>query len=479
MPVTALTTYPSAVDYTLALQNPGTAFADASLRTASFTQGLMGPYGIAGSSAVVFHATIASQDYALRCYTRQDASTPERYAQLDSFVSAKALSKYVGIVTWYKEQVQVKGSRWPVLKMGWIAGQQLNEYVGYLADTRNSDALSTLAQSWRALVGELQGTGFAHGDLQHGNILVDQQGQLRLVDFDSVWIPTLAGQAAPTETGHPSYQPRGGTAQTRWGPYMDSFSALVIYLALTALSRDPGLWAKFNNGDNLLFERDDFSPTLERDIWKELAALGDADVDKIAGKLRDCCAPGWVASKSLEDTLKTSWWDQPNLVTSPAPAKPAPAAQPETPPAWVASPSGTISVPGQAPPAGSLPPPPKTPYQSKVAPQATGAAAGSGPNPGAPWFAQQASKPPRTETPGKPPQPTTPKQPANAGGSGKTAFGGLLVIAAIILFTVLAAHHHAGEGALWGVIVFVAGVAVAGSKPKNPPGNPPPGGAAQ
>jgi hypothetical protein len=79
-------TYPSAVDYTLALQNPDTAFADADLRSAQFTQGLLGPYGIAGSSAVVFHGVIGGEDCALRCYTREDASTPERYALLSSFV---------------------------------------------------------------------------------------------------------------------------------------------------------------------------------------------------------------------------------------------------------------------------------------------------------------------------------------------------------------------------------------------------------
>ena len=53
----------------------------------------------------------------------------------------------------------------------------------------------------------MQRAEFAHGDLQHGNVLVDQEGQLRLVDFDSVWIPQLQGQPAPTESGHPNYQP--------------------------------------------------------------------------------------------------------------------------------------------------------------------------------------------------------------------------------------------------------------------------------
>ena len=437
MPVS---TYPSAVDYTLALQNPGNAFADARLRAATFTQGLLGPYGIAGSSAVVFHGVVENDDCALRCYTREDASTPERYAALGSYVTDNRLSEYVGNVTWFQEEVRVKGARWPVLKMPWIEGQQLNEYVAFLADGGNKIALRTLAARWLELINSLQRVRFAHGDLQHGNILVDQQGQLRLVDFDSVWIPPLQGQEAPTESGHTSYQSQAGTAKTRWGPYMDTFSGLVIYLALTALAKDPGLWPKFNNGDNLLFERDDFSPPFDTEVWKRLAELADPDINRLTGKLKDCCAPGWVASKSLQDTLSPKWWEPQNTPAPPTASAAGTAAgttatATSTPPAgatgtgattplaatpWAAATTPLATTPGTGttgtgattplaattgtgattPPTGtpasggstgstaattsipwhqasgpqpslpgSLPPPPKTPVQSAVAPQ--------------------------------------------------------------------------------------------------------------
>ena len=44
--------------------------------------------------------------------------------------------------------------------------------------------------------------------------------------------------------------------------------ALVIYMALTALAADPGLWLPLNNGDNLLFERKDFCAPFETEVWK-------------------------------------------------------------------------------------------------------------------------------------------------------------------------------------------------------------------
>ena len=81
--------------------------------------------------------------------------------------------------------------------MEWIEGQQLNEYVGYLAESTNADALGKLAGRWLKLVDELQRAEFAHGDLQHGNVIIDQQGRLRLVDFDGVW---SAAQGHPSPT---------------------------------------------------------------------------------------------------------------------------------------------------------------------------------------------------------------------------------------------------------------------------------------
>jgi eukaryotic-like serine/threonine-protein kinase len=458
-----VTVYPSAVDYSLALQHPEAAFADDRLRTATFAGDILGPYGIAGSSAVVFHATLdgEEEEYALRCYTRQDASTPDRYAALDSFVVGQGLGKYVGKVTWYDQQVLVKGARWPVLTMEWIAGRQLNEYAGYLADNGNRAALATLAGRWLELISELQRASFAHGDLQHGNILVDQDGQLRLVDFDSVWIPPLRSHTPPTEAGHPSYQPLGAAARSRWGPYMDTFSGLAIYLALTALARDPGLWPTFNNGDNLLFERADFVMPLDTTIWTRLAGLGDAEVDRLALRLRECCVPGWEASKTLPDMLKVAWWQQ----AGPAPAsRPRPAATGTTAPQWY-----TPSVPSQpAPPAGSLPPPPAAPYQSAVAPQAGAQPGGTAQPGGGSWWGANTG----TANPGPAaPQGVMSPPPPHAAEARqvRSAFAVLFIVGAIVVFAALASSHEVGAGAVAGIVLFAAGIGIAGVKSKKPP----------
>jgi hypothetical protein len=271
--------------------------------------------------------------------------------------------------------------------------------VDYLVAGRNTAALATLAVNWRELVALLQDAEFAHGDLQHGNVLVDQEGTLRLVDFDGVWIPQLAGQAPPTEYGHPNYQHPG---QHVWGRWLDTFSALVIYLSLVALAKDPGLWLALYNSKNLLFSRPDFSPPFETQTWKQLAALRDPQVDELARRLRECCDPGWVSGKSLELTLSPPqavipppaprpWWERvqapPEAATELLAAVPPPAGAELPAPPPLSTPLSTAgtgpmkqlrpaadtnwwtAAPGQAP----RPPARRTPRQGYA-----GAALGAG-----------------------------------------------------------------------------------------------------
>ena len=295
-----MTAYPAAGDYYKAVQAPSRAFTVPKLQAAEFVWDSLGPTLARGSSAVVFQASVEGQPQALRCYIRNDASSRDRYSALDAYLAANDLSPHVSGTTWLDGAIQVNRATWPVLTMDWIDGRTLNEYVDFLVTSSNTAALTTLAAKWRALVGLLQNSEFAHGDLQHGNVMVDQDGRLRLVDFDGVWIPPLAGQSPPTEFGHPNYQ---HPLQHVWDRWLDTFSALVIYLSLVALGKDPSLWLALYNSKNLLFAKNDFFPPFKTEAWKQLAAMGDPQVDELVRRLQECCDPDWVSTKSLEMTL--------------------------------------------------------------------------------------------------------------------------------------------------------------------------------
>jgi len=344
--------FPAAGDYYKAVQAPARCFTVPKLQAAEFVWDSLGPTLARGSSAVVFQAAIEGRPQALRCYIREDASSRDRYSALDAYLAGHDMSPYVSGTTWLDGAITVNRAIWPVLTMDWIHGRTLNEYVDFLVTGSNAAALATLAGRWRELVALLQRSEFAHGDLQHGNVMVDQDGQLRLVDFDGVWIPQLAGQAPPSEFGHPNYQ---HPLQHVWDRWLDTFSALVIYLSLVALSKDPGLWLALYNSKNLLFAKNDFFPPFTTEAWKQLAALGDPQVDALARKLQECCDPLWVSDRSLEMTL-----EQPAAAPAPPPV-PAEQRWWETKPASGPGPaaaSPSRAWPQTPPPGSSLPAPP-------------------------------------------------------------------------------------------------------------------------
>lgn len=306
-----MNTYPAPTDYFKAVQFPAQAFTVEGLRRATFSvDGLGLPTLAMGTSAVVFQATVGESPKALRFFIRNDASTGDRYGTLGEYLNNHDLSPYVSPTTWLDAAIQVNGATWPVLQMEWIDGRTLDQYVDFLATGSETSALTTLAGRWRELITRLQQAEFAHGDLQHGNILVDQEGQLRLVDFDGIWIPALADKATPTESGHENYQHPRHKGAIAWGRWLDTFSALVIYLSLVALSKDPGLWQPLYNSKNLLFRQADFLPPYDTQAWKLLAALDDPEVDHLARRLVECCDPAWVPNTSLEATIDQPWWEK-------------------------------------------------------------------------------------------------------------------------------------------------------------------------
>ena len=381
-----MTAYPAAGDYYKAVQAPSRTFTVPTLQAAQFVWDSLGPTLARGSSAVVFQASVEGKPQALRCYIRNDASSRDRYSALNAYLASHDLSPYVSGAIWLDEAIVVNRVTWPVLTMEWIDGRTLNEYVDFLVTGSNTAALTTLAGRWRELVALLQRSGFGHGDLQHGNVMVDQEGQLRLVDFDGVWIPQLAGQAPPSEFGHPNYQHPGLRIWDRW---VDTFSALVIYLSLTALGREPALWLALYNSKNLLFAKNDFFAPFDTEVWKQLAALRDPQIDLLARRLRECCAPDWVSAGSLEMLL-----DQP----APSPASPVSPASPGRQPSpagprWWEQPStGTGTGTGTG--AGATP--------SRSRPQA-------------PSGSPSGARPGTSSSPG-PSYPTVPRVPAVPGG---------------------------------------------------------------
>lgn len=323
--------FPSKDDYLRAVQRPD-SFTSKGLRRAEFVLHPVWqiPAPAAGSSAVVFRAVVDGQDQALRFPTRADTSTKLRYDALHEHFAGSSLARIVAMPRWHEDAISVDGRTWPMVQMDWINGRAMHQHVERLVDAGDTGALGNLARNWLDLVTRLQAAHFAHGDLQHGNVLVDDNDTLRLVDFDCSWVERFAGQPPPTETGHRNYQPENRP----WGRWMDTFSGLVVYLSLLALSKNPTPWRALNTGDNLLFRREDFRPPFQTPAWAHLAAVHDPELDQLAARLQQCCRPNWIATGGLLELLAPAerpWWENVSPTSATVPPRPPARPRPEPP----------------------------------------------------------------------------------------------------------------------------------------------------
>ena len=478
--------YPNAEDYVRAVQQPERVFRVPALRRAAFElHPLFGiPMPASGNAAVVFKAGVGGEEAALRFYIREDASSRERYTALGRHFADRGIDDCVARAMWVDDAISVNGATWPMVQMTWVDGRTLDAYVAHLAGTANVGALACLARTWRTFIARLQAAEFAHGDLQHGNVLIDAASTLRLVDFDGSWIAAFRGGPPPHETGHPNYQRTG----REWGRWMDTFPGLVIYTALLALSRRPDCWASLHDGENILFSAGDFDPPFRTPTWQFLAGIRDAEVDLAAERLKRACQPAWLAGDTLESLLAarpqveipdprvpapptafpgvgvpnegaTPWWE----LSAAAAGAPGPSGAPVPPPA---SAPPASAPPASAPPpneGGSAMPPPPPKTERGTAPSAPSFA---GAGPAAAWYQRSGPGPvpPRTarQWPAPPPH-RAGQPPGHRRPSGATALLVLAIAGLAALIVGGMVHSGGGDGFSAAVVsaVIAAGLALA------------------
>lgn len=276
--------FPSATAYMEALQDPSSCFADPELTAGAPALTAIGlPKALSGNVATVFRVDCPTgRSYAVRCFIRSFEDEQQRYTAIGAHLDQLAPSWRVGFQL-QPEGILVEGVRWPMLKMEWTSGESLTSYLE--ANLWNSPAIAYLAQRLAELSLELREAGVAHGDLQHGNILVSPGGALRLIDYDGMFVPGLEGMSS-NERGHRNYQHPART-QRDFGPHLDHFSSWIIYTSLVAVATDPLLWGRLDGGDEcLLFRHEDLEDPGNSRVFATLAASGDETLVTLANLLR-------------------------------------------------------------------------------------------------------------------------------------------------------------------------------------------------
>ena len=261
-----------------------------------------------GGFSGVFPIEVLSNTYALRCWTRDIGDAETRYKEISDYLKQYRLPYFVDFA-YVPEGILVNGVRYPITRMEWAEGNTLCDFIEHnLQDAR---CLKTAAAEFQKMVAALHTHQISHGDLQDGNILLKRSGtdvEIKLIDYDSVFVPALRGQP-DTIVGVPAYQhPQRIARGVSTAEKMDYFSELVIYLSLLSLAEKPDLWSQFGapTERRLLFIAEDFTDPDQSDVFRELENLSP-DVKRLASKLKEFCKRSVDQLEPLEAVLpKTS-----------------------------------------------------------------------------------------------------------------------------------------------------------------------------
>jgi len=262
--------WPSARYFTEAIQCPSICFAHPHLRNTLPAVDRLGmPLVTSGQFAYVYklNSMNGDSDFAVRCFRGYLGDRDQRYRAIQTHLANSPVS-YLSEFTYAPEGILVGGNRFPILFMKWIEGPTLDLYIREMLN--RPEVLLHLSEQWLRLLGALRASGIAHGDLQHGNIIVEH-GHLRLVDHDGIFVPAMAGWTA-SEVGHQHYQHPRRTALD-FDSDLDNFSSLVIYLSLLSVAEQPVLWQEHHD-ENLLFTKMDFADPASSELFQKIRELG-------------------------------------------------------------------------------------------------------------------------------------------------------------------------------------------------------------
>ena len=283
--------WPLASQFSAVLQRPSAAFRDPMLRQYAVERDrFRQPRPWAGSFAVVYKGIPpdGAKPLAIRVFTTESPERRERYDAISEYLRARRPSCLVDFE--YRDaSIRAGGHEgwFPLIVMDWVEGETLFQWVRARCLEGDCRALRDAAARWLDVVAELEAAQIAHGDLQHGNVMVTPEGRLMLVDYDGMCVPALVGRRN-LEVGVEPYQHPDRNGSTLLCLEMDRFSSMVIYVALRALAADAGLWQRHVESlsyDKLLFRSEDFQGPSSSGLVAELANSPDDEVRDLTESL--------------------------------------------------------------------------------------------------------------------------------------------------------------------------------------------------
>lgn len=289
--------YPTKSDYATAINNPKIAFRKKNPQTQAETDldpilvngesfkvphpsnpNIKQPWSASGGFACVFkyQTFYPNKFWAVRCFNQSTSTFDIHYKKVSQRLKNISCTDYFIDFTFLDEGIRVNGNIYPLLRMEWVEGKDLKTFIK--DNLSNQNRLLELAEAWLKLSEDLYNAGIAHGDLQHGNILIDEHNNtinIKLIDYDSLYFIQDGNNIYDEIKGLAGYQHPLRDALQNQCLQIDFFPQWVIFISIMALAEEPKLWQTYNldNTERLLFCLNDFKNPYQAKIFDDLSTL--------------------------------------------------------------------------------------------------------------------------------------------------------------------------------------------------------------
>lgn len=277
--------YPSRTDIVTAMRNPQVSFKSTELIGGSVIQKGSRVIQYSGGYTTVFpfHKS-NSKKVAVRCWIADIGDAKRRSQEISSYLSALS-NPYFCEFKYLEDALLINGNIYPIVLMDWVEGKTLKDFINDNINS-NPSTISKVRGNFKNMVAYFHQQNIAHGDLQHGNILVNPDCSLTIIDYDSMYIEPLNGMSDAIK-GLPGYQHPSRSSNKLINPKLDYFSELIIYLSLLVFENQPTLWQKYYETEDLLFSKDDFANANHSALINSLLQSNNQTIMELTNKMKE------------------------------------------------------------------------------------------------------------------------------------------------------------------------------------------------
>lgn len=284
---------PNKYDYIEAITDKSNLLIENAIKNGLSVEDINGNFH-EGAYSIVFKIKFHNKELALRCWKcicYDDCVTLCRRMMCISNELREIQLPYFMDFNFYERGIVTSKGIYPIMLMDWTNDLNLKQYIS--ENLSNPEKLYMLANNFTMMAADLHTFQISHGDLQVANIKVREDGSLFLIDYDTLFTPSLYGDYDRVK-GNLCFQHHSRLDNELMSPCADYFSEYIIYFGIIALANYPQLYTYLDLDKNdFIFTQEELYDIRNSRICKFIYLKNNKTLIDIFQSLIDA----WEASK--------------------------------------------------------------------------------------------------------------------------------------------------------------------------------------